>query len=139
MVSCFENIFAQKCVLGPNSRVYCVHFKVTSGAKRKRDTINSTLGLPQQLSRPRHLLPRTSQSRLGYQEQSGSQLNRNLKNKQCRLFCCLFFIPSCLLGFPTQLDIIRRYQGLFRPQIPCTLSIHCPIANSASIQSQQPV
>ena len=33
----------------------------------------------------------------------------------------------------TQLDIVRRWcQGLFRPQVPCTLSLHCPIANSAS-------
>ena len=45
-----------------------------------------------------------------------------------------------LPGFPTQLDIFRRWcQGLIRPQVPCTPSLHCPIANSASTQSQQPV
>ena len=32
-----------------------------------------------------------------------------------------------------------RCQGLIRPQVPCTPSLHCPIANSASTQSQQPV
>ena len=30
-------------------------------------------------------------------------------------------------------------QGLFRSQVPSTPSLHCPIANSASTQSQQPV
>ena len=30
-------------------------------------------------------------------------------------------------------------QGLFRPQVPCSPSLNCPIANSASTQSQQPV
>ena len=30
-------------------------------------------------------------------------------------------------------DIFRRWrQGLFRPHVPCTPSLHCPIANSAS-------
>ena len=44
-----------------------------------------------------------------------------------------------LPGFPTQLDIFRKWcQGLIRPQVPCTPSLHCPIANSASTQSQQP-
>ena len=37
-------------------------------------------------------------------------------------------------------DIFRRWrQGLFRPQVLCTPILHCPIANSASTQSQQPV
>ena len=45
-----------------------------------------------------------------------------------------------LPGFPTQLDIFRRWcQGLIRSQVPCTPSLHCLIANSASTQSQQPV
>ena len=42
--------------------------------------------------------------------------------------------------FQLSYDIFcRRCQGLFRPQVPCTPSLHCPIANSASTQSQQPV
>ena len=37
-------------------------------------------------------------------------------------------------------DIFRRWcQGLIRPQVPCTPSLHCLNANSASTQSQQPV
>ena len=39
--------------------------------------------------------------------------------------------------FQLSYDIFRRWrQGLFRPQVPCTSSLHCPIANSASTQSQ---
>ena len=30
-------------------------------------------------------------------------------------------------------------QGLFRPRVPCTQSLHGPIADSASTQSQQQV
>ena len=42
--------------------------------------------------------------------------------------------------FQPSYDILRRWcQGLFRSQVPCTPSLHCPIANSASTQSQQPV
>ena len=42
--------------------------------------------------------------------------------------------------FQPSYDIFRRWcQGLFRPQIPCNPNLHCPIANSASTQSQQPV
>ena len=42
--------------------------------------------------------------------------------------------------FQPSYDIIRRWcQGLFRPQVPCTASLHSPIASSASTQSQQPV
>ena len=33
----------------------------------------------------------------------------------------------------------RRCQGLFRLQVQSTPSLHCPIANSASTQNQQPV
>ena len=37
-------------------------------------------------------------------------------------------------------DLFQRWcQGLFRPQVPCTPNLHCPIANSVSTQSQQPV
>ena len=40
--------------------------------------------------------------------------------------------------FQPSYDIFCRWcQGLFRPQVPCTPSLHCPIANSASTQSQQ--
>ena len=42
--------------------------------------------------------------------------------------------------FQPSYDIFRRCcKGLFRPQIPCTPNLHCPIANSASTQNQQPV
>ena len=42
--------------------------------------------------------------------------------------------------FQPSYDIVRSWcQGLFRPQVPCTPSLHCPITNSASTQSQQPV
>ena len=42
--------------------------------------------------------------------------------------------------FQPSYDIFHRCrQGLFRPQVPCTPCLHCPIANSASAQSQQPV
>ena len=42
--------------------------------------------------------------------------------------------------FQPSYDIFRRWcQGLFRPQVPCIPSLHCPIANSASTQSQQSV
>ena len=64
-------------------------------------------------------------------------------------FCHLFFFNHAdprgiteggLPEFPTQLDIFRRWcQGLFKPQVPCNPSLYCPIANSASTQSQQPV
>ena len=37
--------------------------------------------------------------------------------------------------FEPSYDIFRRWcQGLFRPQVSCTPSLHCPIANSASTQ-----
>ena len=62
----------------------------------------------------------------------------------------LLFFQSCwstrdhiggLPGFPTQWWHLPqvRCQALFRPQVPCTPNLHCPIANSASTQSQQPV
>ena len=42
--------------------------------------------------------------------------------------------------FRPSYDIFRRWcQGLIRPQVPCTLSLHCPIANSSTTQNQQPV
>lgn len=42
--------------------------------------------------------------------------------------------------FLMQLGIFRsRCQGLFTSQVPCTPSIYCPIANSESNLSQQPV
>ena len=42
--------------------------------------------------------------------------------------------------FQPSYDIFHRWcQGLFRPQVLCTLSLHCPIASSALTQSQQPV
>ena len=38
--------------------------------------------------------------------------------------------------FPPSCDIVRRWcQGLFRPKVPCTPSLHYPIAKSASTQS----
>ena len=61
---------------------------------------------------------------------------------------CKLFHPSDPRGsqrevyqeFQPSYDIFRRWcPGLFRPQVPCTPSLHCPIANSASTQSQQPV
>ena len=67
-------------------------------------------------------------------------------------FLHLFFFFSFLLllhegshrevyqEFKPSYDIFRWWcQGLFRPQVPCTPNLHCPIANSASTQSQQPV
>ena len=61
----------------------------------------------------------------------------------------IFFEKSC---WPTRSHIGRSTgisnpashppqvwrQGLFRPQIMCTSSLHCPIVNSASTPSQQP-
>ena len=42
--------------------------------------------------------------------------------------------------FQPSYDIFPSWcQGLFRPQVPCTPSLHCPIANSASTLSQQSV
>ena len=42
--------------------------------------------------------------------------------------------------FQPSLNIFRRWcQGWIIPQVPCTPSLHCPITNSASTQSQQPV
>ena len=42
--------------------------------------------------------------------------------------------------FQPSYDFFRRWcQGLFRPRVLCTPSLHCPIANSASTQRQQPV
>ena len=39
----------------------------------------------------------------------------------------------------TSYDIFCSWcQGLFRPQVPCTPRLHCPIANSAATQNQQP-
>ena len=39
--------------------------------------------------------------------------------------------------FQPSYDIIRRWcQGLIRPQVLCTPNLHCPIANTSSIQSQ---
>ena len=58
-----------------------------------------------------------------------------------------FFLSSCegshrgevYQEFQPSYDIFLRWcQGLFRPQVPCTL-LHCPIANSVSTQNQQPV
>ena len=64
-------------------------------------------------------------------------------------FCCdIFSIPlthkeshrEVYQEFQLSYDIVRRWcQGLFRTQVPCTPSLHCPIASSASTQSQQPV
>ena len=72
-----------------------------------------------------------------------------LAPKTLYLSTCFFFNPADprgitqggLLGFRTQLDIFRSwYQGLIKPQVSCTRSqLHCPIANSASTQSLQPV
>ena len=44
-------------------------------------------------------------------------------------------------GFQPCYDIFCWWcQRMFTPQVPCTPSrLHCPIANSASTQSQQPV
>ena len=40
-----------------------------------------------------------------------------------------------LLGFPTQFDFAHTWsQGWFRPQMPRTSSLHCPIANAALTQ-----
>ena len=42
--------------------------------------------------------------------------------------------------FQPSYDIFHRWcQGLFRPQVPCTPSLHCPMANSALTPNQQPV
>ena len=57
------------------------------------------------------------------------------------------FVSSCSptrdhIGIPTQLwHLLQvRCQGLFRPHVTCTPGwLHCPIANYASRQSQQPV
>ena len=73
-----------------------------------------------------------------------------LETKLMKHFLSLFFSFILLIHkgsrrevyqeFKPSYDIFRRWcQGLFRPQVPCTPSLHCPIANSASTQSQQPV
>ena len=59
-----------------------------------------------------------------------------------------FFVSSCwptrdhievYLEFQPSYDIFHRWcQGFFRPQVPCTPSLRCPITNPASTQSQQP-
>ena len=42
--------------------------------------------------------------------------------------------------FQSSYDTFSRWcKGLFRPQVPWTPILHCPIASSASTQSQQPV
>ena len=62
------------------------------------------------------------------------RMSESTNSSKMSLF--LFFLKK----FPTQLDIFLRWcQGLIRPQVPCTPSLHCPIASSASTQSQQPV
>ena len=39
--------------------------------------------------------------------------------------------------FQPSYDIFRRWcQGLIRPQVPCTPSLHCPFANSAQTSSK---
>ena len=60
-------------------------------------------------------------------------------------FILLFFIHQgshreVYQEFHPSYDSFRRWcQGLISPQVPCTASPHCPIANSASTQIQQPV
>ena len=81
-------------------------------------------------------------------EMSGLDRLSERRLKLLDKFIFFFFHPADPRGshrevyqeFQPSYDIFRRWcQGLFRPQVPCTPSLHCPIANSASTQSQQPV
>ena len=76
-------------------------------------------------------------------------LNHQLATKCGQILGTFLFFQSC---WPTRDHIGRstgisnpawhlpqvRWQGLFRPQVPCTPNLHCPNASPASTQSQQP-
>ena len=50
--------------------------------------------------------------------------------------------PTCIIRAKLRLPCKigqKSDSWLFRPQVPCTSSLHCPIANSVSTQSQQPL
>ena len=55
------------------------------------------------------------------------------------LLLLLLFCFILLTHEGSRREVYRWYQGLFRPRAQCTPSLHCPIANPASKQSQLPV
>ena len=72
-------------------------------------------------------------------------LEELIKSSKASLFSYILLIhegshKEVYQGFQPSYDIFLRWsQGLFRPQVPCTPSLRCPMPNSASTQNQQSI